>query len=172
MLSLITWRREQLNRKILAPFCALMMNKSFCWWAWVSILTEIYRKKSISPVGTILGALDHDMSQCSLTLSFYFKMNVPESIDKSFCRGNMFVTLKVALQSGIQLQEGTYFMVMEYPKFFWNTVIEEQIQETLSKLWSWETSLPLSNLIWTCLFMYNLLQVSLGLILLSDAWVS
>lgn len=48
-------------------------------------------KKSIVPVKTVLGSLDHDMTKCSLTPSVYFKVHIPESIDKSFYCGNVYL---------------------------------------------------------------------------------
>ena len=59
----------------------------------VNVSTGVRGKKSIAPIGTTLGALDHDMTKASLTPSVYFKVDVPDSIDQSFYRGKIYITL-------------------------------------------------------------------------------
>ncbi|VDH89562.1 Hypothetical predicted protein [Mytilus galloprovincialis] len=55
------------------------------------VSTGVRGKKSIVPSSTTLVALDHDMTKASLTPSVILKCKIPESIDKSFVRGQVTV---------------------------------------------------------------------------------
>lgn len=58
-----------------------------------AISTGVRGKKSIVPSTSTLVALDHDMSRCSITPSVVLQCNVPDSVEKSFVRGNVVTVL-------------------------------------------------------------------------------
>ena len=60
----------------------------------LAIPSGVRGKKSIVPINTVLGALDHDInSKGSLTASICLKVDIPEELD-SFYHGQIVVTLK------------------------------------------------------------------------------
>ena len=59
----------------------------------VFVSTGVRGKKSIAPTTSVLGALDHDMTKCSVTPSVYFKVLIPDTVDQSFYRGIMYVSV-------------------------------------------------------------------------------
>ena len=51
------------------------------------VSTGVRGKKSIVPVATVLSAADHDMNKANLTPSVILKCEIPDSVEKSFGRG-------------------------------------------------------------------------------------
>lgn len=61
----------------------------------MAVSTGVRGKKSLVPVSSVLGALDHDIaSKGSLTPSVCLHVDVPEAVTESFYRGQVHVTLK------------------------------------------------------------------------------
>ena len=67
-------------------------------------------KKSIVPLGSTLGALDHDIaSKGSLTPSVSLLVDVPEDCCESFYRGQVYVALKDSIfQPSSPFRHATY----------------------------------------------------------------
>ena len=59
----------------------------------VAVSTGVRGKKTIAPVRTVLGAADHDLTKSSLTPSVVLKCLIPGSIEESFYRGQVTVTV-------------------------------------------------------------------------------
>ena len=53
------------------------------------VSTGVRGKKTIAPSATALSALDHDMTNCSLTPSVFLKGEIPDTIENSFVRGQV-----------------------------------------------------------------------------------
>ncbi|XP_053376613.1 uncharacterized protein LOC123531671 [Mercenaria mercenaria] len=61
----------------------------------MAVQTGVHGKKSLVPVSSVLGALDHDVStKGSLTPSVCIEVDIPEKPEDSFYRGQVYVTLK------------------------------------------------------------------------------
>ncbi|XP_070559193.1 uncharacterized protein [Ptychodera flava] len=54
-----------------------------------AVSTGVRGKKTITPTGTTLCALDHDMTKASLTPSVILQCTIPENVEKSFVRGKV-----------------------------------------------------------------------------------
>ena len=57
------------------------------------ISTGVRGRKSIAPLSTTLEALDHDMHKSSLTPNVVLKCDIPDTLDNSFVRGNVYYTV-------------------------------------------------------------------------------
>jgi hypothetical protein len=55
----------------------------------IPVSTGVRGRMSITPCSTTLGALDHDMTKSSLTPSVLLRCDIPESVEKSFVRGQV-----------------------------------------------------------------------------------
>ena len=66
----------------------------------VPVSTGVRGRMSIVPTATTLGALDHDMHKASLTPSVVLECRVPETVDQSFVRGEVTVSINDSVFEG------------------------------------------------------------------------
>ena len=70
----------------------------------VYLSTAVRGKQSIAPTGTVLGALDHDMTMASLTPSVFLSCKIPDSVEKSFLRGQVTTVINDCFSNVQSLQ--------------------------------------------------------------------